>query len=53
MRKTKHRLIIDTNLWISLLLTKDFIRFDTILFGENTTLLFSQELLNEFIDVAR
>lgn len=52
MPRTKHRLIIDTNLWVSLLLTKDFAKFDAILFSDNITLLFSQELLEEFIEVA-
>jgi putative PIN family toxin of toxin-antitoxin system len=49
MPRTKHRLVIDTNLWVSLLLTKGFAKFDSILFGNNITLLFSQELLDEFI----
>jgi putative PIN family toxin of toxin-antitoxin system len=53
MPSKKHRLVVDTNLWISLLLTKDFARFDAVLFDSNTKLLFSQELLDEFITVAR
>jgi uncharacterized protein len=53
MPKTKHRVVIDTNLWISLLLTKDFSKFDPILFSDTIKLLFSQELLDEFIEVAR
>lgn len=31
MRNRKDRVIIDTNLWISFLLTKDFAKFDTII----------------------
>ena len=53
MPKTKHRVVIDTNLWISLLLTKDFSKFDPILFSNTIILLFSQELIDEFIEVAR
>ena len=53
MPGTKHRLIIDTNLWVSLLLTKDYAKFDLILFSNHITLLFSQELLDEFIEVAK
>ncbi|SHF77214.1 putative toxin-antitoxin system toxin component, PIN family [Cnuella takakiae] len=53
MPRTKHRLVIDTNLWVSLLLTKGFAKFDPILFGEHIVLLFSRELLDEFIEVAR
>ena len=49
----KHRVIIDTNLWISFLLTRDFARLDALLATEKLTLLFSQELLNEFVAVAQ
>ncbi|RPD49051.1 putative toxin-antitoxin system toxin component, PIN family [Paracnuella aquatica] len=52
MRSVKHRLIIDTNLWISLLLTKSSAKLDNVLFGGQVTLLFSQELLDEFLEVA-
>lgn len=49
MSKARHRLIIDTNLWISLLLTKDCSRFDDILFNNATVL----ELVDEFVEVAQ
>ena len=49
----KHRVIVDTNLWISFLLTRDFARLDALLATEKLTLLFSQELLNEFVAVAQ
>ncbi len=52
MLKTKDRIIIDTNLWISFLLTKDYSKLDTIFLTEGIHLLFSQELLEEFIEVA-
>ena len=53
MPKTKDRIIIDTNLWISFLLSKDFSKLDKLLNSENLVLLFSRELLDEFVDVAR
>ncbi|RYZ61621.1 MAG: putative toxin-antitoxin system toxin component, PIN family [Chitinophagaceae bacterium] len=53
MAKTKDRVIIDTNLWISFLLTKDFAAIDKLFANQSVTLLFSQELLEEFIEVAQ
>lgn len=52
MPKIKDRVIIHTNLWISFLLTKDLYKLDKIFSGESIVLLFSQELLDEFIEVA-
>ena len=52
MLKKKDRVIIDTNLWISFLLTRDFSKLDKVFSDGSIVLLFSQELLNEFIDVA-
>lgn len=53
MQNKVSRIIIDTNLWISFLITKDFTKLDEIIFSRNGILLFSQELLDEFLDVAR
>jgi putative PIN family toxin of toxin-antitoxin system len=53
MPKTEDRIIIDTNLWISFLLTKNFSNLDKLFADQSITLLFSQELLDEFIEVAR
>ncbi|RZJ98849.1 MAG: putative toxin-antitoxin system toxin component, PIN family [Flavobacterium sp.] len=53
MATTKDRVIVDTNLWISFLLTKDFSTLDKLFTDGSMTLLFSQELLDEFIEVAR
>lgn len=53
MPKTKHRIVVDTNLWISFLLTKDASRLDHLLATDQITLLFSQELMDEFVEVAR
>jgi putative PIN family toxin of toxin-antitoxin system len=47
------RIIIDTNLWISFLITRDFSKLDEIIFSRQGILIFSQELLDEFLDVAR
>lgn len=52
MPKRKDRVVIDTNIWISFLLTKDISKLDKILSGQSIVLLFSQELLDEFIEVA-
>jgi len=48
----KSRIIIDTNLWISFLLTKNFSGLDKIFSDSNLIILFSGELLDEFIEVA-
>lgn len=53
MPKIKSRIVVDTNLWISFLLTKDVSRLDQFFADKQLTLLFSQELLDEFIEVAR
>ena len=52
MPKTADRIIIDTNLWISYLLTKDS-KLDRLLANNLITLVFSQDLISEFIQVAR
>ncbi|MFS8082355.1 MAG: putative toxin-antitoxin system toxin component, PIN family [Ginsengibacter sp.] len=52
MPKRKNRIVIDTNIWISFLLTKDFSSFDKIVSNPNLTLLFSSKLLEEFVAVA-
>jgi len=53
MRTQKNRVIIDTNLWISFLLTKDFSTFDNIIARNKLTLIFSQELVDEFVEVTQ
>ncbi len=47
------RIIIDTNLWISFLITKDYTKIDELLFSKHCILIFSQELLDEFLEVAK
>ncbi len=46
------KIIIDTNLWISFLISNDFSKLDEIIFTRGVRLIFSQELLDEFNDVA-
>jgi len=47
------RLILDTNLWISFLISNKYKKLDYLLFNEKCTLLFSYELLEEFIAVSK
>ncbi len=53
MPNSKDRVIIDTNLWISFLLTKDLSKFDSIITEQKLTLLFSQELIDELVEVTQ
>lgn len=53
MPKKKNRIIIDTNIWISFLLTHDYAKLDKILENKSVILLFSQALLDEFIEVVQ
>lgn len=54
MPAKNERIIIDTNLWISYLLTKEFSRVDQIFKRKKPlALLFSVELLDEFIAVSQ
>ena len=50
--KTNHRIIIDTNLWISFLLTNNYTKLDVIL-SKGRKLLFSQQLIEEFVKVVQ
>jgi uncharacterized protein len=47
----KDRIIIDTNLWVSFLLTKQFSFLDDLFENREFQLIFSQELLSEFMEV--
>ena len=49
--RQKCRIIIDTNLWISFLLSKKFDFIDKLLDSGKVELVFSNELLAEMIDV--
>ena len=52
MRNKVNRVILDTNLWINFLITKDFSKLDYLIFSKDCVVLFSKELMDEFIDVA-
>ena len=45
------KIILDTNLWISFLITKNFTQIDKLIESKEITLIFSDELIAEFIDV--
>lgn len=47
-----NRVVVDTNLWISFLITKNHKKLDSKIKSGNVRLLFSLELLEEFLVVA-
>ena len=51
MPNPKNRVIVDTNLWISFLITKDFSIFDAKV-EHNLQFILCQELIDEFLNVA-
>jgi putative PIN family toxin of toxin-antitoxin system len=53
MSEKKDRIILDTNLWISFLINRDFSQLDRVLLANSATLIFSDELLAEFLDVSQ
>ncbi|PZX59904.1 hypothetical protein LV84_01113 [Algoriphagus ratkowskyi] len=53
MPREKHRVILDINILVSFLLTKDFSKVDQLFKDGKLTLLFSQELLDEFLEVTQ
>ncbi len=53
MPKQRDRIIIDTNLWLSFLITKNISALDKIFSNNLIILLYSQELIDEFITVAK
>ena len=52
MPKRVDRLVVDTNLWISFLIKKDFKKLDDRIKKGKVKLIFSVELLDEFLTVA-
>lgn len=52
MPRKVNRIIVDTNIWISFLLTKGNSKLDKLLFNDSVRLLWSNELMEEFIEVA-
>jgi putative PIN family toxin of toxin-antitoxin system len=53
MKIRKIKIILDTNIWISFLITKDFKKLDSLINKGEIRLLYSNELLEEFISVAQ
>jgi len=53
MKSKNQRIILDTNLWISFLISKNYSQLDEIIFERKCTLIFSEELLNEFLEVIK
>jgi hypothetical protein len=53
MDERPYRVILDTNLWISYLISNKLIKFDRLLESGLIRLIFSEELLTEFVEVAR
>lgn len=49
----KMKIIIDTNIWISFLISKDFTKLDKLISNRKIQLLFSNELIQEVISVAK
>lgn len=52
MAKKTDRVIIDTNLWISFLITKDFKTLDNSVKTGKIKIIFSLELIEEFLSIA-
>ena len=53
MANKPKRVIIGTNLWISFLITKNYTQLDQLIFENKVQLIFSQELLDEFLEVTQ
>ncbi len=51
MANKPKRIIVDTNLWISFLISKNFDQFEQLIYNRKVVLLFSRELIEEFIAV--
>lgn len=52
-KKPEQRIIIDTNLWIHFLITKQYVFLDDLLENGKVRLVFSHELLVEFLEVVK
>jgi len=53
MANNSQRVILDTNLWISFLISNDFDKLTQLLIAHKIQLLFSTELLEEFLEVVK
>lgn len=52
-KKHEQKIIIDTNLWIHFLITKQYTFLDNLLENGKVRLVFSHELLTEFVEVVK
>ena len=53
MREKRDRVIFDTNIWVSYLISDQFSLIDNLIVNQNIDIIFSEELLDEFIIVTR
>jgi putative PIN family toxin of toxin-antitoxin system len=53
MKVSKTNIILDTNIWISFLISNDFKKLDVLINKGKIRLLFSNELIEEFISVVQ
>ncbi len=53
MQNDVGRIIIDTNLWISFLITKDFTKLDEIFFQKEVFQFLAKNLVDEFLEVVK
>lgn len=51
MSINKYKIIIDTNLWVSWLISDKYIKLDNIFLADKVELLYSKELIEEYIEV--
>ena len=52
MQLTKTKIIVDTNIWISFLISKQLKKLDKLFYKDKIIFVFSDELVNEFLEVA-
>ncbi|HOZ86625.1 MAG TPA: putative toxin-antitoxin system toxin component, PIN family, partial [Bacteroidia bacterium] len=53
MANNPERIVVDTNIFISFLISNTFSKLDKHLLGNKARFLFSEELLNEFLEVVK
>lgn len=51
MARRADRIVVDTNLWISFLITKDYKKLDVLIKKDKVKILFSLELMEELLTV--
>jgi uncharacterized protein len=53
MKIKQSKIIVDTNLWISYLISNEYKRLDKLILSDKARLVFSRELIDEFIEVSQ